>query len=98
MQDLRRSDTLDTVGGHSGELNGLMSESPHEPERYRHPRDIFTSGEAVIMETSVSQIVRDQWQHTSSSSFRVPTVSTPSGGPASIIFRRRLGIGTRPDT
>lgn len=96
MQEIRRSDTRDHIDGRD-EPNSLLSES-HGPENYKHARDIFTSGEAVIMEMSVLQILRDQWRHTPTPSFRVPSAPTTIRGPASILFRRRFGAGMDSNT
>ncbi|KAL1958890.1 hypothetical protein VTO42DRAFT_3443 [Malbranchea cinnamomea] len=76
------------------ERGGLLAEISGEPGRYRHPRDIFTSGEAVIMETNILGILRDQWSYTHATS-GLRTGSATSRDRARDFLRRRMGIHVR---
>lgn len=88
LQELRTN-----TDDQDNEQSGLLSDPSAEPGRHRHPRDIFTSGEVVIMEMDIVHILRDQWRYTPTMSGARSTESAASRDRARNFLRRRMGLG-----
>ena len=77
------------------ERRGLLSDPPDEPGRDRHPRDIFYSGDAVVMKMDIIHVLRDQWRYTPTMSGARSAESAASRERARNYLRRRMGIHVR---
>lgn len=90
LQELRNN-----TGEQDNERSGLLSDMPNEPERDRHPRDVFSSGEAVVMKMDIIHVLRDQWRYTPTMSGARSADASANRERARNYLRRRMGIHLR---
>lgn len=63
--------------------------------KHTHPLDVFSSGEAVVMNMGLLDIIRDQWRY-SPAAMRRPSPYVPSDQTATFL-RERFGLQVGPD-
>lgn len=79
------------------ELLAEPSESSQGPRsKDRHPLDTFMTGEAVIMDMSLVDTIRDQWRYDPSTRSRQSSNYVPSNETATFL-RERFGLQVAPD-
>ncbi|RAL02932.1 DSC4 family protein [Aspergillus ibericus CBS 121593] len=78
-----------------GERTELLADPEEGAGRDAHPMDTFVSGQAVIMDVGLVDLVRDQWRY-SPAAARRSTPYVPSDQTAAFL-RERFGIRVGPD-
>ncbi|PWY70367.1 DUF1746-domain-containing protein [Aspergillus sclerotioniger CBS 115572] len=73
----------------------LLGGSEEAAGRDAHPMDMFVSGQAVVMDVGLVDLVRDQWRY-SPAAARRSTPYVPSDQTAAFL-RERFGIRVGPD-
>jgi hypothetical protein len=91
----RRNSRPPATDERDNERSGLLSESPEETARNGHPRDIFTSGEAVIMDISILRVLQAGWSYAAPTGILGSASSTTARNPSAFI-RHRIGLHARP--
>ena len=84
---------LGELGG--GERTELLADSEEAAGRDAHPMDRFVSGQAVVMDMGLVDLVRDQWRYSPAAARRA-TPYVPSDQTAAFL-RERFGIRVGPD-
>jgi hypothetical protein len=96
LQEFQGSDSRPLAANEQeNERRGLLSESPEETGRNGHPRDIFTSGEAVIMDMSIPRVLQAGWSYAAPSGLLGSASSATTRNPSALL-RRRIGLHARP--